>query len=208
MVIAVMADEFLKNELTAQGLNEKVRVEWLDKPAFIKNALCYIDLLFTPRPERIQVLQQLQPALVIVNDLTGTLKSLPNGFVRINGWPTFLKRQITEASCLDAANKQPAAEIFSAFGKTIEWVPDVPGFISARIICTIINEAYFTLQENVSTKAEIDIAMKLGTNYPYGPFEWSEKIGLKKIVELLNVLALTNSRYKPCDLLITEALSK
>jgi 3-hydroxybutyryl-CoA dehydrogenase len=34
--------------------------------------------------------------------------------------------------------------------------------------------------DEISTKAEIDIAMKLGTNYPYGPFEWSEKSGWKK----------------------------
>jgi 3-hydroxyacyl-CoA dehydrogenase len=44
----------------------------------------------------------------------------------------------------------------------------------------IINEAYFALEDNVSTKAETDIAMKLGTNYPYGPFEWGQLIGLKK----------------------------
>ena len=49
--------------------------------------------------------------------------------------------------------------------------PDIPGFISARVVSMIINEAYFALEEEVSSKEEIDTAMKLGTNYPYGPFD-------------------------------------
>ena len=69
------------------------------------------------------------------------------------------------------------------------WTPDDYGFIAARIIAMIINEAYYALQENVSTKQQIDIAMKLGTNYPYGPFEWSEKIGIEKIYLLLKKLS-------------------
>jgi 3-hydroxybutyryl-CoA dehydrogenase len=46
---------------------------------------------------------------------------------------------------------------------------------------------------------EIDTAMKLGTNYPYGPFEWGQRIGLTRIVSLLNVLSMTNARYKPAN---------
>ena len=69
----------------------------------------------------------------------------------------------------------------------------------------IINEAYYTLQDKISTKAEIDIAMKLGTNYPHGPFEWSSLIGLKNIYELLTVLSKTDTRYTASDLLMKEA---
>ncbi len=58
---------------------------------------------------------------------------------------------------------------------------DEPGFVSARIVSMIINEAYFTLEAGTSTKEEIDIAMKLGTGYPFGPFEWGEMIGLSRI---------------------------
>ena len=94
----------------------------------------------------------------------------------------------------------------SELGKTIEWTPDIPGFISARILSAIINEAYFTLEEGVSSKEEIDMAMKLGTNYPSGPFEWGKKIGLNNILSLLNKMAEINSRYKPAALLEEEAL--
>ena len=69
--------------------------------------------------------------------------------------------------------------------------------ISARILASIINEAYYTLQEEVSTKNDIDTAMKLGTNYPFGPFEWSERIGLENIYDLLNKLSKADARYAP-----------
>ena len=87
------------------------------------------------------------------------------------------------------------------------FVPDIPGMVTARILAMIINEAYFTLQENVSTKEEIDIAMKLGTSYPYGPFEWSEKIGLKNIHNLLIELSKTDKIYKPSEAMEREVLS-
>ena len=73
--------------------------------------------------------------------------------------------------------------------------------IALRIIAMIVNEAYFALGDGISTKEEIDTAMKLGTNYPYGPFEWSEKIGLKKIYALLQNLGNSGERYLVAPLL-------
>ena len=87
-------------------------------------------------------------------------------------------------------------------------VADEPGFISARVIAMIINEAYFALGDDISSKTEIDIAMKLGTNYPYGPFEWAELIGEENILSLLQKLAETDTRYQPAALLIAEANKK
>ena len=72
-----------------------------------------------------------------------------------------------------------------------------PGFISARIIAMIINEAYYALDEKVSSKTDIDIAMKLGTNYPYGPFEWCNIIGVQQVYQLLAKLSLTDERFLP-----------
>jgi 3-hydroxybutyryl-CoA dehydrogenase len=70
----------------------------------------------------------------------------------------------------------------------------------------IINEAYFTVGEEVSSKREIDIAMKLGTNYPLGPFEWADKIGLSNIYKLLLKLSSIGTRYTIAPLLEKEAL--
>ena len=74
--------------------------------------------------------------------------------------------------------------------------------IGPRVVAMIINEAHFALSENISTKAEIDIAMKSGTNYPYGPFEWCEMIGIEKIKNLLHHLKMENSRYEIAPALI------
>jgi 3-hydroxybutyryl-CoA dehydrogenase len=57
------------------------------------------------------------------------------------------------------------------------------------------------LEDKVSAKEEIDIAMKLGTNYPYGPFEWATLIGADKIFALLQKLSLHDKRYTPSKLL-------
>lgn len=206
MKIAVITNTELKEELLAQGLSNDVQVEWLTEVTPVPDADCYIDLLFKVEEQRIDKLINLQPALVIVNSVTGTQEELPLNFVRINAWPTFLKRTLLEASGIDVILKEKTEKLFQNFNKKVEWVPDIPGFITPRVICMIINEAYFTLEEEVSSKPEIDTAMKLGTNYPYGPFEWSEKIGLKNVYDLLIKLAQTNSRYEPSSLLKKEYL--
>jgi 3-hydroxybutyryl-CoA dehydrogenase len=204
MKVVVITSADRKEELLAQGMPEAVDLCWQEEPVAVTGADGYIDLLFHPSGERINKLAALLPATVIVNAVNSTTAELPQGFTRINGWETFLKRSLVEASAKED-DRAAAERIISAFNKTIEWVPDIRGFMTARVISMIINEAWFALEEKVSTKEEIDTAMKLGTNYPYGPFEWGEKIGLKNIVELLNTLAQTNSRYKPAALLEKQA---
>jgi 3-hydroxybutyryl-CoA dehydrogenase len=73
----------------------------------------------------------------------------------------------------------------------------------------IINEAYYTVQEGTATRADIDLAMKLGTNYPYGPFEWCERIGLEHVYHLLEAVYddTKDERYKIAPLLKKEYLS-
>jgi 3-hydroxybutyryl-CoA dehydrogenase len=61
----------------------------------------------------------------------------------------------------------------------------------------IVNEACFALNEKVSSPAEIDIALKLGTSYPLGPFEWSKQVGSDRIIQLLTSLSKDNERYMP-----------
>jgi 3-hydroxybutyryl-CoA dehydrogenase len=61
-------------------------------------------------------------------------------------------------------------------------------YIFARVLGGIINEAMWAVTEDVASQKDIDTAMKLGTNYPYGPLEWAEKIGLKKVQQLLAAL--------------------
>lgn len=140
---------------------------------------------------------------VFINSVFETLSdlSLAKNVYRINGWTGFLNRPVWEIAGI--ADKT-IEDVFTALNIKINFVKDEPGFISARVIAMIINEAYFALEDEVSTKAEIDTAMKLGTNYPFGPFEWASLIGTGNILALLQKLYLTDSRYKPSQLLITE----
>ena len=97
----------------------------------------------------------------------------------------------------DAAITQRLHDLYARLGYTYRLVPDMPGMIAPRIVAGVINEAWHTWEEQVSTKEEIDTAMKLGTNYPFGPFEWGERIGLEQIAGLLWSLSRTDPRYLP-----------
>lgn len=93
-------------------------------------------------------------------------------------------------------------------GTGFQIVDDRVGLVTPRIICMIINEAYYTVQEGTAGKEDIDLAMKLGTNYPFGPFEWCQKIGVKNVYELLAAIYndTKDERYKICPQLKKEYL--
>jgi 3-hydroxybutyryl-CoA dehydrogenase len=135
-------------------------------------------------------------------------EQLPSNIIRFNGWSTFLNRPTLELATPGKEWMEKAISVCSALNKTPEWVPDLPGFVSARVVSMIINEAWFAFGEGVSTKEEIDTALKLGTNYPFGPFEWGKKIGLLNIYRLLEKLSETDSRYIPSPFLKEEAFRK
>lgn len=205
MQVVVITDESLKEELLACTSNSIDEVCWIENLSEIDNyssADVFIDLLF--QREHIAVLQRLLPKLIIVNSVEVTLSETHSSFVRINGWPTFLKSSLMEASSLDEGKKQQTEEVFSLLNKKIEWLSDEPGFITPRVVSMIINEAFISLQEGVSTKEEIDTAMKLGTNYPFGPFEWAKRIGERKILSLLQLLSKDSIRYTPSVLFQQE----
>lgn len=141
---------------------------------------------------------------ILFNQVIFTTKEMnttPN-VVRINGWNTFIERRLWEVAGIIT---EPFKQLFSFLKKDVIIVPDEPGFISARIVAMIINEAYFALGEGVSTKDEINVAMKLGTNYPFGPFEWASLIGVKNVYVLLEKLSRCDLRYLPAPLLQQEA---
>lgn len=140
---------------------------------------------------------------VFINSVITHLSEIisEQNIIRINAWPGFLEKELWEI----AGNISPAAEtVLRLIGKKFIAVQDDPGFVTARIIAMIINEAYFAKGEAVSTEDEIDTAMKLGTNYPYGPFEWGRLIGLKNIYALLKKLSSEDPRYAPAPALERE----
>lgn len=132
--------------------------------------------------------------LVLVNAVITTSQHLPNNFVRFNGWNGFLGQAKLEIAG-HPNSVEKCTKILQSVGVDYLVSVDEIGMIGARVVAMMINEAYFALGEGVSSKEDINTAMKLGTNYPHGPFEWADLIGVQKIAQLLNALSKTDSRY-------------
>lgn len=194
MRIIVLADDNQKAELLAKNKNENAAIEFVGNYSQLSSYKT-ADVLFILREEiSINELRLFKAQPVFIHSVVSTLSdlNLPGNISRLNAWPTFLQRTIWEVSTKD---EMMVKNIFEAIGWKYLIIPDEPGFIAARIIAMIINEAYFAFEDNVSGKDQIDIAMRLGTNYPYGPFEWARKIGLNNIYSLLKKLNKVDNRY-------------
>lgn len=126
-----------------------------------------------------------------------------------NGLPTLLDRSVLEVSLLKKADEKKLETICRDLQTPYLIVDDRIGLVTPRVISMIINEAFYTVQEGTASREDIDLAMKLGTNYPYGPFEWTKRIGIKHIYELLDAIYedTRDERYKICPLLKKEYLA-
>lgn len=125
------------------------------------------------------------------------------------GLPTFLNRPLLEVTVRQNENKMKLREVCASLGTGFSVVDDRVGLVTPRVIAMIINEAYYTVQEGTALRDDIDLAMRLGTNYPFGPFEWCTKIGVGNVYQLLEALYADtkDERYKICPLLKKEFLA-
>jgi len=96
-----------------------------------------------------------------------------------------------------------AVEFAKAIGKTPISVKNSPGFAVNRILCPMINEAIFVLQEGVASAEDIDTGMKLGCNQPIGPLALADLIGLDTLLAVMNVFydGFNDPKYRPAPLL-------
>ncbi len=105
------------------------------------------------------------------------------------------------------ATSAAALEQAEAFWQSLGYEPvrvaDGPGLVRARILCCIINEAASALLEQIASPQDIDTAMRLGTNYPRGPLEWADRIGVDTVLHVMEGLFREwgEDRYRPSPLL-------
>ncbi|KML08371.1 3-hydroxyacyl-CoA dehydrogenase [Rossellomorea marisflavi] len=87
-------------------------------------------------------------------------------------------------------------------GKETVIINEFPGFVTSRISALVGNEAFFMLQEGLGTPEDIDKAIKLGLNYPMGPFELGDLVGLDTRLNNLKYLhEKLGDKYRPAPLL-------
>ena len=180
-----------------------------------ESTVVVFDFSFDDSPDDLEQYSGLTNIHLFINSTRASLAELtffddsqyPNLY-GIAGDTTFLDRPLLEVAA-HQNNKANAKELFSQLGLKATLVDDRVGLVTPRIISMIINEAYYTVMEGTATKEDIDTAMKLGTNYPMGPFEWAGKWGIANIYELLDAMYLDSKdeRYKICPLLKQEYLS-
>jgi 3-hydroxybutyryl-CoA dehydrogenase len=111
--------------------------------------------------------------------------------------------ELTRTANTDDGAAHRVERFFSSLGKHVEWVGDAPGLVLGRIVCQLVNEACFALQENVGSADDVDTALRLGFNYPRGPLEWADEIGLEHVLATLDALfeELHEERYRAAPLL-------
>ena len=98
---------------------------------------------------------------------------------------------------------QTVAALARVLGKTPIGVKNSAGFVVNRLLCPMINEAVFALQEGLASAEEIDAGMRLGCNHPIGPLALCDMIGLDVELAVMEVLyqAFNDSKYRPAPLL-------
>ncbi|MEJ7609619.1 MAG: 3-hydroxyacyl-CoA dehydrogenase family protein [Ferruginibacter sp.] len=142
---------------------------------------------------------------VFINAMVFSLSELkmPGNVIRVNGWQGFIEKPLWE---LAGKITREARAILQYLQRQYITVPDEPGLVTGRMLAMIINEAFYAKGDEVSSEADIDTAMKLGTNYPVGPFEWSRRIGLNNIDSLLKKLSAKDPRYTAAPALEKELM--
>lgn len=208
-ILVVSKEDKKKAEFEAKITGKHVEVIYAEAETDIDGFDAIFDLDFD-RNSDIQKYKEITNSLIFVNavyvqlaEVMSHVKELKSPLIGMNALPTFINRSLMEFSLFLEKDQQE----LDVFCKQLAWeykiVKDRVGMVTPRVVCMIINEACYTVQEGTATKQDIDLGMKLGTNYPMGPFEWGDQIGVTHVYQLLDHIYqdTRDERYKICPLL-------
>lgn len=128
----------------------------------------------------------------------------------MNPVPVMKLVEIINGYSTDKEVAKAIVELTKKIGKVPCEVNDYPGFVANRILLPMINEAIYSLYEDVAGVEEIDTVMKLGMAHPMGPLQLADFIGLDVCYSILKVLyeGFGNPKYSPCPLLTNMVQAK
>jgi 3-hydroxybutyryl-CoA dehydrogenase len=215
---AIIGDSRLAQELTDLCRDKGVGASQLSQLTDLApGTSVVIDTCAGNGEKKKSILQKLDeflpPASVIITSCLGYSTTHLASWVkrpeRIVGFATFYplkdRKVIEIAAGLRTTEGSTAAaeEAFKSVGKETVRVKDTAGLTFPRILSLLVNEAARSLEEGVAKAEEIDIAMRLGVNYPQGPLRWGDQIGLDEVLAVLEGLQREtgDDRYRPTPLL-------
>jgi 3-hydroxybutyryl-CoA dehydrogenase len=125
--------------------------------------------------------------------------------------PPLDRCRLVELTSLPTAQpfaSEAAEEFFTRLAFVAEWVGDAPGLVLGRIVCQLVNEAFFAVGEGVGSEQDVDAGLTLGLNHPRGPFEWCDELGLHHVATTLDALwrERREERYRLAPLLQRRAM--
>lgn len=167
-----------------------VRLELTERPG--PDALCIVTP-FGEDASTAAALQQLDPVRTVAID---TLFPLDRR-------RTLMTTPLTSMACREAAHG-----VFGASGVPVTIINDSPGFIAQRVIAMIVNVGSNIAQQGIAAPGDIDLATRLGLNYPFGPLELGDRVGPRRIVAILEAMQAFygEPRYRPAPWLKRRAL--
>jgi 3-hydroxybutyryl-CoA dehydrogenase len=95
---------------------------------------------------------------------------------------------LVRSSLMDKQVEAQVTQFISRLGKLPVWIGDTPGLVLPRLVSMLTNEAAFAVLEGAADPETIDLAMRLGVNYPQGPLSWAVSLGLERVLAILDHL--------------------
>ncbi|MFT7527616.1 MAG: 3-hydroxybutyryl-CoA dehydrogenase [Arenicella sp.] len=154
--------------------------------------------------------------LQLCNGLTATHIAANSGHDEVAVFDlarSYIAAQSIAVSVAKQASEQALQDVlalFSAIDKRVCVIKDLPGMLLMRTVCCLVNEAADVVNQGVCKAQDVDVAMKLGVNYPEGPMEWGARIGFANVVTVLANLQQSygEERYRCSPWLLNQQFVK